>query len=184
MKSPVAINRIPVARKRQYESRLNRENSAWRLRLMPPISVLLASCVQAMPIITAQPILPPLGLMVFLGWRLMRPGIWPTWAGLPLGLFDDIMSGQPLGSSAFTWSIIMLAIEYIDYRSIWRDYVQDWLVAGIMIVFSIVAGWWFVSLAHKAPAIQILGPQIILSLLLYPLTVRFCAGLDRWRLAT
>jgi len=48
----------------------------------------------------------------------------------------------------------------------------------------LVGGWWFAGLAHAAPKPEILFPQMLLSILLYPLVVRICARLDSWRLAT
>jgi len=184
MKNPLPA----LARKRRssssYQSRLNREQSPFRMTAIPVASVILASMVATLPIITTQPLLPPLGLMVLLAWRMMRPGIWPVWAGLPFGFLDDIFNGQPFGSSALLWSLAMIAMEIADSWAIWRDYWQDWLIAGVIIIVSILAGLWFVHLAHSAPGATVLLPQIIISILLFPLIVRLCAKLDSWRLAT
>jgi rod shape-determining protein MreD len=46
---------------------------------------------------------------------------------------DDIFSGQPFGSAGLLWSLAMLTIEIIDSRAIWRDYIQDWLIAALLI---------------------------------------------------
>ncbi|NJM50933.1 MAG: rod shape-determining protein MreD [Sphingomonadales bacterium] len=170
---------------RTYESRLNREQSRLSMIAIPVASVLLGSMVTAMPIIETQPVLPPLGLMIFLAWRLLRPGLWPMWAGLPFGMFDDMFSGQPFGSAALIWSLIMIALEIIDMRAIWRDHLQDWLIASFMIVIALFGGLICAGLVYKARAEAIvLLPQILLSLLLYPITVRMVARLDRWRLST
>ncbi len=184
MNNPIASIMRPRRSGGQYQSRLNRTQSPARMTVIPVVSVLLASMASALPIFTAGPLLPPLGLMVFLAWRLMRPGIWPVWAGLPFGLFDDIFSGQPFGSAGLTWSLAMLAMEIIDSNAVWRDHWQDWLIATIIIILVLFAGLWFVSLAHSAPGATILLPQIILSALFFPLVVRLCARLDSWRLAT
>jgi len=168
-----------------YQSRLNRTGSPFRMRAVPIASVLFASMLPSLlPVISTQPLLPPLGLMMFLSWRLMRPGIWPIWVGLPFGLFDDIFSGQPMGSAALIWSLSMLALEIIDSRAIWRDHMQDWLLAAILIILALLAGLFFVSLAHNSAGAEILIPQAVLSILLFPLIMRLCARLDGWRLAT
>ncbi len=167
-----------------YRSRLNREQSRLSMLSIPIISVLLGSMVTALPIITTQAILPPLGLMIFLSWRLLRPGFWPMWSGFPLGLFDDIFSGSPFGSAALIWSLMMIALELIDSRAVWRDYLQDWLVAAIIIALSIVGGWFFLGLSGAKPHLETLAPQIILSIFCYPLIVRLVSRLDSWRLAT
>ena len=107
------------------------------------------------------------------------------WVGLPFGLFDDVFNGQPFGSSALLWSLAMIGMEEIaDRWAIWRNYWQDWLIASIIIILALFAGLWFVALASTAPGAFILLPQIIISVLLFPLIVRLCAKLDSWRLAT
>jgi rod shape-determining protein MreD len=137
-----------------------------------------------LPIFTAQPLLPPFGLLMLLSWRLMRPGLLPVWSGVPFGLMDDVFSGQPFGSAALLWSLAMLIIEIIDSRAIWRDHIQDWLIASLLIIAALLGGLWIAGLAHAAPSPIVLLPQIALSILLYPLVVRICARLDSWRLAT
>lgn len=167
-----------------YRSRLNREQSRLSMLAIPIISVLLGSMVTALPIITSQAILPPTGLMIFLAWRLLRPGFWPMWSGLPLGLFDDIFSGAPFGSAGLIWSLIMIAMELIDSRAVWRDHWQDWAIAALFIALAILAGWFFLGLSSPRPDAGVMTPQIILSILCYPIIVRLVSRLDSWRLAT
>jgi rod shape-determining protein MreD len=114
----------------------------------------------------------------------MRPGLLPVWSGVPFGLMDDLFSGQPFGSAGLLWSLAMLVIEIIDYRAKWRDYQQDCLIAALLITAVLLGGWWIAGIGHAASGPMVLFPQIILSILLYPLVVRICARLDSWRLAT
>jgi rod shape-determining protein MreD len=184
MKAAIAAVSRPRRKSSSYSSRLNREQSAFRMLAIPIITVCLGSMITAMPVIEAQAILPPFGLMIFIAWRLLRPGLWPMWAGLPFGMFDDIFSGQPFGSAALIWSLFMLSIQIIDIRSVWRDHWQDWFIAGIVIFISIYAGMLIVGLTQPSPGIGTILPQIGFSILIYPLVVRLCARLDRWRIAT
>ena len=185
MKLPV-VNalRLPLRPGREYETRFDREQSSLKILAIPIASIILCSVVTTLPFLLAQPLLPPLGLMMLLAWRLMRPGLLPMWAGLPFGLFDDVFSGQPLGSAGLIWSLVMITIELIDARAIWRDHWQDWVIASVLIASALLLGLFIVGLAYSAPAPAVLLPQIILSILLYPLIVRLCAWMDRWRLAT
>lgn len=169
---------------REYKSRLNREQSPLKMLAIPIITIMLSSTVTAMPFITEQALLPPFGLMALLAWRLLRPGLLPMWAGLPFGLFDDIMSGQPFGGAGLLWSLSMLAIELIDTRAAWRDYWQDWFIASLLISLCLLGGLWFVRLAYAYSGAITLVPQITLSVLTYPLAVRAVSRLDSWRLAT
>ena len=184
MKIPVSAIRLPTRPGREYESRFDREQSMLKMLAIPIASVILASMVTTLPIFSSGPLLPPFGLLMFLSWRLMRPGLLPVWSGVPFGLMDDLFSGQPFGSAGLLWSLAMLLVEIIDSRAIWRDYLQDWLIAALLITAVLLGGWWIAGLGHAAPDPMALFPQIILSILLYPLVVRICARLDSWRLAT
>ncbi len=184
MKIPVTTIRLPTRPVREYESRFDREQSLLKMLAIPIASVAIASMITALPIFTKEPLLPPLGLLMFLSWRLMRPGLLPVWSGVPFGLMDDVFSGQPFGSAGLLWSLAILVIEIIDARAIWRDHLQDWFIAAILIAAVLLGGLWIAGMAHAAPDPTVLIPQIILSILLYPLAVRICARLDSWRLAT
>jgi rod shape-determining protein MreD len=185
VKNPVVTAlRLPLRPGREYETRFDREPSSLKMLAIPIASVALCSMVTTLPLLLSQPLLPPFGLMMMLAWRLMRPGLLPMWAGLPFGLFDDVFSGQPFGSAGLLWSLSMLIVELIDSRAIWRDHFQDWLIASLLIAAVLSAGLFLSGLAHAAPNPVILVPQIILSILLYPLVVRICSRLDNWRLAT
>jgi rod shape-determining protein MreD len=184
VKNPVTAIRLPLRPGREYESRFDREQSLLKMLAIPIASIVLASMVTTLPFLTTQPILPPFGFLMFLAWRLMRPGLLPVWSGAPFGLIDDMFSGQPFGSAGLLWSLAMLTVEIIDSRAIWRDHIQDWLIASLLITVVLLGGLWISGLAHAAPSPVVLLPQILLSILLYPLVVRICARLDSWRLAT
>ena len=89
MKQVIATAKKIVA-SREYESRIERYQSPLRMRAVPFLTIMAASMLTALPFFTEGPLLPPMGLMMLLAWRLMRPGLLPVWAGLPLGLFDDV----------------------------------------------------------------------------------------------
>ena len=190
MKSPISgltrpLRTAKVLRSgRDYQSRIEQIQSPTKMLAIPIASVLLGSVITTLPFLATQALLPPFGLMVFLAWRLLRPRLLPMWTGLPFGMFDDIFSGQPFGSAALIWSLSMLAIELLDARAVWRDYLQDWLIAAALIILALCAGNFFVGLVFARPLAATLLPQIALSILLYPLIVRLVAQLDRWRLST
>jgi rod shape-determining protein MreD len=184
MKQVIATGKKLLKPGREYESRIERYQSPWKMRLVPILSVMAGSAFTILPVFTSGPLVPPIGFMIMLGWRLMRPGIWPAWVGLPLGLFDDLLSGQPFGSAALLWSMTMLIIELIDSRAVWRDHVQDWLIASLAIMLVLTGGLFFTQLAYRAPEIYVIAPQVLISIMTFPLVVRLCARLDSWRLAT
>ncbi|MEO1168032.1 MAG: rod shape-determining protein MreD [Pseudomonadota bacterium] len=153
-----------------------------QLSLIPAASVIAGSLLCLVPLIAQAPLLPPFALMIFLAWRFLRPEIWPIWAGLPFGLFDDLLSGNPIGSGMLLWTAILLALEFAENRAMWRDYWIDWLVAtgaltsyimGVMVLNALTGGGWI---------FWPLLPQIAATILLFPLVLRLCARLDRRRL--
>ena len=169
---------------RSRHSNIGRQPSQLRIRLVPPITVVLGSMVTALPIITDYPILPPMGLIILLAWRLIRPGYWKVWAGFPLGLIDDIFSGQPFGSAAFLWSVVFILLEAIDRKAVSRDYWQDWLIASIATVFVLLGGMLIVDMQSNMLRLDLLVPQILLSILLYPFVARLIGAIDHWRVAS
>lgn len=116
---------------------------------------------------------------MLLAWRLMRNDLWPVWAALPLGIFDDLFSGAPIGAAAALWTMSFIAIDAIDRRFVWRDHLQDW---GIAIAF--VAAYLVMALGLSGGGLPLamLLPQIVFSALLFPVIARTAAMLDRWRL--
>ena len=172
----------PRSRSDAYGSRINRSHSPVLANAVPWISILLASLMPVFFIATALPLVPPSGFLLLVAWRLVRPGLLPVWAGFPLGLFDDLFSGQPFGSAIFLWSATLLAIEAADMRMPWRTFVQDWFTAGIAVTVYCLAGLLFSGASPSLPALVALGPQIVLSILLFPVAARVVAALDRLRL--
>ncbi|SIN92261.1 rod shape-determining protein MreD [Parasphingorhabdus marina DSM 22363] len=166
-----------------YRSRLNRQPSQLRIKVVPAVTVILGSMITALPLITDYPILPPMGLLILLAWRLIRPGYWPVWAGFPLGLVDDMFSGQPFGSAALLWSLIFIALETLDNRGVGRDYWQDWLIASLSIIFVLICGMLVIDFQSNLLRLEILVPQILLSILLYPFVTRLIGAVDSWRVA-
>lgn len=172
----------PQSRRDSYGSRLNRDHSPIRATIVPWISILLASFLQVIPVAAALPILPPLGLMVLLGWRLFRPGLIPVWAGFPLGLFDDLYSGQPFGSAIMLWSVAMLVIEIIEARLPWRSFMLDWGIASAILTVYLFAAAALSGATIAAPLFLAMVPQLILSIVLIPAVSGLISWLDRIRL--
>lgn len=163
-----------------FRKKINRAPSPAVAIAVPWLTVMLGSLSPTWPLIASAPLLPPLGFLILLAWRQLRPGLLPVWAGLPLGLFDDLYSGQPLGSAILLWSMALIVLEVIELRFPWRNFFLDWLVAaGLILAYLPVA----MGLATgKAPSLLVLAPQLLLSILGYPLIGRLVALFDRMRL--
>jgi rod shape-determining protein MreD len=145
---------------------------------LAPLSVMLGSLMTLLPVVAVVPFLPPFGLMVLLGWRMLRGDSMRVWVPVLLGFFDDMVSGQPLGSAMLLWTLCVLAIDVLDTRLVWRDFWQDWLIASGAIGFCLIAGRLVASPfgAHVDTALLL---QILASAALFPLIYRLCAWFDR-----
>jgi len=172
----------PQSRRDPYGSRINRRESTLLAYGLPWATILVGSLAPWLPIIAPAPVLPPLGFLLLLAWRLLRPGLLPTWAGLPLGLFDDLYSGQPMGSGVLLFSLALIIIELIEIRFPWRNFWLDWLTAaGIIVPYIVTAA--LISGAEPTPVqLAAIAPQILLSVILFPIIARIVAMLDRLRL--
>ncbi|UIP05839.1 rod shape-determining protein MreD [Erythrobacter sp. SDW2] len=184
MMPPAGLDRIQhaAARRDQYGSRINRDHSPVLLVLVPWGTIMLAAVVPFFFLTSAIPLVPPLALLFLLAWRLVRPGVLPVWAGLPLGLWTDLYSGQPFGCSVLLFSLSLLTIEVLETRFPWRDFLQDWATAMLAILAYIGLGVVFSGADVTPLTIIAVAPQALLSVLAYPIVARMVAALDRIRL--
>lgn len=163
--------------------RLGRMPSRWRIHGTPIACVMIGSMIPSLlPLISQSPTLPPLGLLFLVSWRLLHRELWPVWIGGPLGAFDDLMSGNPLGTGILLWSVLMIAMEFADERLFWRSYWHDWLIAMFAALFFLGGGFLIVRISGSSTSFLLLLPQLLWSALFYPLIVRITAGMDRWRM--
>lgn len=168
---------------RPPRTRIDRAPATFSREAIPIVSTMIASMVPVLPLIFLSPVVPPFGLMLLLAWRSLHRTLWPVWMGLPLGFFDDLFSGAPLGSAMLLWTLAFLAFELFDRRMIWRDYGQEWSIAVFLISAVILGELWIANMTGGETGVLIILPQILFSALLYPLVTRVCRALDIWRLS-
>jgi len=172
----------PHARRDEYGSRINRSHSPVLVYSIPYLTVIIGIIVPNLILTSAVPIVPPLGFMMLLAWRIVRPGLFPIWIGFPLGAIDDMFSGQPFGSSILLWSLAMIAIEVVEARFPWRTYMQDWMNLSLVITVYIFAAALISGAEIGYAIILAIVPQLLLSVLLFPIIARMVSRLDRLRL--
>lgn len=154
-----------------------------RNRFVPLISTIVAICLVLLPFVAATPIIPDLGFLALITWRLLRPEIWTANTALGLGLLNDLVAGNPLGQSMLLWTSAFLVFDLIDARLGFRDYWMDWLIAAGAIAFQTVGAWYIALLMGSDVLVTVVVPQIIVGILAYPVVARIVLALDRWRLA-
>lgn len=149
----------------------------------PVMSTLFASSLSLLPIVSETPIVPELGFMTLVAWRLMRPEMWAPTIALPLGLFNDLVAGHPIGQSMLVWTSVFIAYEIADTRMLFRDYWMDWFFASLGILAAVAADWYLARLMGARISFDVMLPQLGASILAYPIVARAVLVLDRWRLA-
>jgi rod shape-determining protein MreD len=166
----------PIARQ------INRAPSPVIAYAAPWAFVAACSIMPTWPMIAMAPIMPPLGYMALLAWRQLRPGLLPVWAGFPLGLVDDLFSGNPFGSALVLWSNTMIVMDIIEARFPWRNFLTDWVAAAIFILVYLLCGLVLTTHHLYADDVLLIVPQMVISVMCYPIVGRVLGWLDRWRL--
>src|SRR5919107_5815674 len=108
---------------------------------VPATTVVIASLLASLPIVTTSGWYPNFGFLVLISWRLLRADPWPPWWAAPLGFVNDLFTGYPLGFSVALWSATMLALDLIDRRTMWRDYWIEWVLATVLIAIDQGLQW-------------------------------------------
>ena len=151
-----------------------------RARAIPWATVMAGSLATIMPFVASLPLLPPMGLLMLLAWRLLAKFALRPWAAAPLGLFDDLVSGQPLGSAVLLWSLCFIAIDLVEQRLLFRNFWQDWLIASGAIAACLTVGR-LLALPIAVPVDSVLLAQTVISVMLFPFAARIVAWIDRKR---
>ncbi|MEO7178302.1 MAG: rod shape-determining protein MreD [Allosphingosinicella sp.] len=155
----------------------------FRRQWVPILTTLAAALLGLMPFVANSPLVPDFAFLMLLAWRLLRPEMWQAHVALPLGLFNDLVAGHPIGQSMALWTATFLLLDLVDSRVGWRDYWTDWLFAAGAILLYGSGGWYVARLMGSVVPYSVLLPQLGLSVFAYPLVARLVIGLDRWRLS-
>ncbi|HEU0310107.1 MAG TPA: rod shape-determining protein MreD [Sphingomicrobium sp.] len=150
---------------------------------VPALAVVVASLLALLPIVSDTGWWPDFGLLMLLGWRLLRADAWPAWWAAPLGFANDLIVGNPIGLSVAIWAAIMIAMDILDRRTMWRDYWIEWAMAAVFIALSEIAQWRVAGLLGADVAFNgNTGPAILVGVLAFPIAAYVASRLDRWRL--
>ena len=149
---------------------------------VPAASVVAGSLLAALPIVSSSGWFPDFGFLVLIGWRLLRSDAWPAWWAAPLGFLNDLLAGLPIGMSVTLWTAVMIVMDLVDRRTIWRDYWIEWALAAVLIVAAETMEWWLAALAGAAFPFRDILPPVLVSILAFPIAAWLVSRVDRWRL--
>lgn len=148
----------------------------------PAISVMLASLLVVLPIVSMNGWFPNFGFLVLLAWRLLRADAFPTWWAAPLGLFNDLALGSPIGLSVAVWTAAMLVLDIADRRTQWRGYWLEWVIAAVLLLGQEAAEWRVAQIMGASLPFRSVVPPLLISVLSFPVAAWVVARIDWWRL--
>jgi rod shape-determining protein MreD len=151
-------------------------------QIVPAATVVVASLLSALPIVSTSGWFPDFGYLALISWRLLRADPWPAWWAAPLGLVNDLFTGYPIGFSIALWSLTVLALDLIDRRTMWRDYWIEWMVATVLIACDEWLQWRVARLSGADLPFTIMLPQLLISVCAFPLSAWAVSRVDAWRL--
>jgi rod shape-determining protein MreD len=158
------------------------QGPAWFAAYVPAVTVVAASFLAALPIVSTSGWYPDFGYMALISWRLLRSDPWPAWWAAPLGFVNDLFSGLPVGFSVALWSATMLVLDLIDRRTMWRDYWIEWVLAAVLLTIGEWLQWRVAALVRAAPPVRQMFPPLIIAICVFPMSAWLVSRIDAWRL--
>jgi rod shape-determining protein MreD len=149
---------------------------------VPAATVVAATLLCTLPIISTSGWYPDFGYLMFIGWRLLRADPWPAWWAAPLGLVNDLFTGYPVGFSIALWSATMLALDLVDRRTMWRDYWIEWILAAVLLAIDEWLQWRLAAVDDASVPFSMMVPPLIISICVFPLSAWLVSRIDAWRL--
>ncbi|QNP42540.1 hypothetical protein H9L15_09935 [Sphingomonas daechungensis] len=98
------------------------------------------------------------------------------------GLFNDLVSGHPIGLSVTVWTAAMLALDLADRRTMWRGYWLEWALAALLLLGNEAAEWRIAQVMGAPMPFRTILPPLLLSVLAFPIVAWIVSRIDRWRL--
>lgn len=149
---------------------------------IPAASVVAASLLSCLPMVALSGWFPDFGFLMLIGWRLYRSSVWPSWWAAPLGLANDLITGDPIGLSMSVWMAAMLALDVLDRRTAWRDYWIEWALAALLILMSEAAQWQVAAWTGARVPFSAMIPPVLIAIAAFPVVAWLVSRIDRWRL--
>jgi rod shape-determining protein MreD len=149
---------------------------------LPATSVVAASMLSALPIVSTSGWYPEFGFLALIAWRLLRSDPWPAWWAAPLGLANDLITGAPIGMSVALWTVTMILLDLVDRRTIWRDYWIEWALAALLLLLSETVEWWIAGMTGAPLSFVSILPPLLISIFAFPIAAWAVARIDHWRL--
>ncbi|HZH28182.1 MAG TPA: rod shape-determining protein MreD [Azospirillaceae bacterium] len=125
-------------------------------------------------------IAPHVGLAAVYYWAINRPDLLPPWMAFAFGLFQDLLSGTPLGQSAMAYSLTYWGVDAQRRHLSKGNFLVDWLGFALAALVTGAVAWLAacataLTPVHPAPALF----QALLSCALFPAVAWLCLKMHR-----
>jgi rod shape-determining protein MreD len=150
----------------------------WRLAV-PALTCLGLLLLMTMPLASAVPLFPELGLLGIFGWATFQPRLMPPWVAFLIGLVADLLFAQPLGVNATLFAVAAGFVRWFEVRYGHHAHGFDWGVAAALVAAFEIGSWLLMDLAGQPIALVSLGWQWLTSLLAYPAVAALCGLVQR-----
>src|SRR3546814_20393204 len=101
------------------------------------------------------------------------------WAGLPLGIVADILTGQPVGVSATVWPLALLALAIIEPRFPLRDKRMDWALAADAIILGKLIAYKLLAMVNLTLPFAPVLTGMIFNVLFFPIMALLAPWTER-----
>ena len=134
------------------------------------------SLTAALPLLATAPLLPPIGFIAFVLWRQLKPEVVPAWSAIGFGLFDDLVSGNAMGTALFFWPLFALGSQASGRWFAFRTWRHDWLVVTGATFAYVAVVWLLAQTRGSAPPFGSLLLPLALAAGVVPALLRLATG--------
>ena len=115
------------------------------------------------------PVAPNVAIMAVFYWGVYRPDRFPIAAAFGLGLWQDILTGAPLGVNALVLLLVYAAVQHQRRLFTGKSFYEVWTVFAIIALATALAVWVLIMLMSSATLNPAPGLfQLVLTVLVYP----------------
>ncbi|MBV8060131.1 MAG: rod shape-determining protein MreD [Alphaproteobacteria bacterium] len=155
-------------------------------RAAPVVTVILSVIIGVLPwpLPYFGVVAPQLALTALYYWTLHRPDLFPASAAFAAGFLNDVLTGLPLGLSAFLYvgmrQVILVQRRFFAGHS----FFMLWAGQALAVIGGMVMEWILLSLVRgQGGPFGLIALQILLTILVFPLPCWLMIWLQRMLLA-
>lgn len=87
------------------------------------------------------PVVPALVLVAVYYWAVHRPSLMPAWVVFLIGLFQDLLSGGPVGVGILSLLLVFALVESLRRIMSNASFAAVWLVFSVLAAAALGVGW-------------------------------------------